>query len=91
MPSTGVVITGAGQAGLAVSYLLTAASIDHLVLERQRHPSGDVCRRREHRSHPWRERGDPYSQAPEYGRIGCWRGGCTGAWHRTTTLTEGFP
>ena len=36
MPSTRVVIIGAGQAGLAVSYLLTAASIDHLVLERGR-------------------------------------------------------
>ena len=36
MPSTRVVIIGAGQAGLAVSYLLTAASIDHLVLDRGR-------------------------------------------------------
>ena len=31
MPSTRVVIIGAGQAGLAVSYLLTAASIDHQI------------------------------------------------------------
>ena len=29
-------IIGAGQAGLAVSHLLTAASIDHVVLERGR-------------------------------------------------------
>ena len=36
MPSTRVVIIGAGQAGLAVSHLLTAASIDHQVLERGR-------------------------------------------------------
>ena len=36
MPSTRVVIIGAGQAGLAVSHLLTAASIDHVVLERGR-------------------------------------------------------
>ena len=36
MPSTRVVIIGAGQAGLAVSHLLTAASVDHQVLERGR-------------------------------------------------------
>lgn len=36
MHRTSVVIIGAGQAGLAVSYLLTAASVDHVVLERGR-------------------------------------------------------
>jgi putative flavoprotein involved in K+ transport len=34
MERTAVVIVGAGQAGLAVSYLLTAASVDHVILER---------------------------------------------------------
>ena len=36
MPSTRVVIIGARQAGLAISHLLTAASVDHQVLERGR-------------------------------------------------------
>ena len=36
MPSTRVVIVGAGQAGLAVSHYLTAASIDHVLIERGR-------------------------------------------------------
>src|SRR5664279_3081532 len=36
MPRTQVVIIGGGQAGLAVSYLLTAADVDHVVLERDR-------------------------------------------------------
>jgi putative flavoprotein involved in K+ transport len=36
MQRTDVAIIGAGQAGLAVSYLLTAASVDHVVLERGR-------------------------------------------------------
>ena len=31
-----VVVVGAGQAGLAVSYELTARGIEHLVLERAR-------------------------------------------------------
>jgi putative flavoprotein involved in K+ transport len=34
MRRTAVVVVGAGQAGLAVSHLLTAASVDHVVLER---------------------------------------------------------
>src|ERR1700712_4285552 len=34
MPRTSVVIIGAGQAGLAVSRLLTAESVDHVILER---------------------------------------------------------
>jgi putative flavoprotein involved in K+ transport len=34
MKRTAVVIVGAGQAGLAVSNLLTAASVDHVILER---------------------------------------------------------
>jgi cation diffusion facilitator CzcD-associated flavoprotein CzcO len=36
MRRTSVVIIGGGQAGLAVSYLLAAASVDHVVLERAR-------------------------------------------------------
>jgi putative flavoprotein involved in K+ transport len=36
MNRTDVVVIGAGQAGLAVSYLLTAAAVDHVVLERGR-------------------------------------------------------
>jgi putative flavoprotein involved in K+ transport len=36
MHRTSVVIIGAGQAGLAVSRLLAAASVDHVVLERGR-------------------------------------------------------
>ena len=36
MYRTSVVVIGAGQAGLAVSHLLTAASVDHVVLERGR-------------------------------------------------------
>jgi putative flavoprotein involved in K+ transport len=36
MPRVPVTIIGAGQAGLAVSHLLTAAGIDHVVLERGR-------------------------------------------------------
>ena len=36
MPSTRVVIVGAGQAGLAVSHHLTSASIDHVLIERGR-------------------------------------------------------
>jgi putative flavoprotein involved in K+ transport len=36
MHRTSVVIIGAGQAGLAVSSLLTAAAVDHVVLERGR-------------------------------------------------------
>jgi putative flavoprotein involved in K+ transport len=36
MRRTSVVIIGGGQAGLAVSYLLAAASVDHVVLERGR-------------------------------------------------------
>ena len=36
MYRTSVVIIGAGQAGLAVSNLLTAASVDHVVLDRGR-------------------------------------------------------
>lgn len=36
MYRTSVVIIGAGQAGLAASYLLSAASVDHVVLERCR-------------------------------------------------------
>lgn len=31
---TDVIVIGAGQAGLAVSNLLTAAGVDHVVLER---------------------------------------------------------
>src|SRR6476620_6853520 len=34
MERTAVVVVGAGQAGLAVSQLLTAASVDHVILER---------------------------------------------------------
>src|SRR6476620_11242552 len=34
MERTSVVVVGAGQAGLAVSYLLTAAAVDHVILER---------------------------------------------------------
>jgi putative flavoprotein involved in K+ transport len=36
MQRAAVVVIGAGQAGLAVSQLLTAASVDHVVLERGR-------------------------------------------------------
>lgn len=36
MARTTVVVIGAGQAGLAVSHLLTAGSVDHVVLERGR-------------------------------------------------------
>ena len=36
MPRTQVAVVGGGQAGLAVSYLLTAASVEHVVLERGR-------------------------------------------------------
>src|SRR6478672_5146336 len=36
MPSTRVVIIGAGQAGLAVSHYLTTAAIDHVLIERGR-------------------------------------------------------
>lgn len=36
MARTTVVVIGAGQAGLAVSHLLTASSVDHVVLERGR-------------------------------------------------------
>ena len=36
MLRTSVVVIGAGQAGLAVSHLLCAASVDHVVLERAR-------------------------------------------------------
>ncbi len=36
MSRISVVIIGAGQAGLAVSHLLTAADVDHVLLERGR-------------------------------------------------------
>ena len=36
MHRTSVVVIGAGQAGLAVSHLLSAAGADHVVLERGR-------------------------------------------------------
>jgi putative flavoprotein involved in K+ transport len=36
MPRIPVVVIGAGQAGLAVSHLLTAAAVDHVILERGR-------------------------------------------------------
>ena len=36
MTRTGVVVVGAGQAGLAVSHLLAGRGIDHVVLERGR-------------------------------------------------------
>ena len=36
MPVHGAIVIGAGQAGLAASYHLTQAGIDHVVLERGR-------------------------------------------------------
>jgi 2-polyprenyl-6-methoxyphenol hydroxylase-like FAD-dependent oxidoreductase len=46
MHRTSVVVIGAGQAGLAVSHLLSAAGADHVVLER-----GRTAARWD--SHPW--------------------------------------